>query len=160
SEWSAERRHVVLVHELAHVARLDYLAQVVATIVCALFWFHPFVWLAASRLRLEAEHAADDRVLAGGTPSVSYAAHLLELARVESSLHHTAAVAVGMVKPSRLEGRFRAMLDTSRSRADVSARTRTLATSCALAAMMPFAGLRAVVTTPVVNFVNAKTIAI
>ena len=160
SNWSDERRHVVLVHELAHVARLDYLAQLVATVVCALLWFHPLVWLAASRLRLEAEHSADDRVLAAGTPSVSYAAHLLELARVESSLHHTATVAVGMVKPSRLEGRFRAMLDTSRSRADVSARTRTLATSCALAAMMPFAGLRAVVTTPVTTLVSAKAIAI
>lgn len=144
SEWSAERRDIVITHELAHVARFDFVAQLVASIACAVFWFHPLVWIAAARLRAEAEHAADDRVLAGGTPGVSYATHLLDLARVERSTRLSAAVAVGMVRASRLEGRVRAMLDLDRSRGTVSPRVQAFATSLTLAAMVPIAGLRAI----------------
>lgn len=143
-EWSDERKEIVLTHELAHVARFDFAAQCVASIACALLWFHPLVWIAAARLRAEAEHAADDRVLAGGIAGVTYASHLLDLARVESSTRLSAAVAVGMVRASRLEGRVRAMLDFDRSRAAVSTRAQALATSLTLAAMVPIAGVRAV----------------
>jgi beta-lactamase regulating signal transducer with metallopeptidase domain len=146
SEWSEERRAIVLTHELAHIARSDFIAQLIASIVCAVFWFHPLVWIAAARLRAEAEHAADDRVLAGGTPGVSYATHLLDLARIESSTRLSAAVAVGMVRASRLEGRVRAMLDLGRSRATVSPRVQAFATTLTLAAMVPVAGLRAIST--------------
>jgi beta-lactamase regulating signal transducer with metallopeptidase domain len=144
SAWSNERREIVLTHELAHIARFDFVAQFIASITCAVFWFHPLAWIAAARLRAEAEHAADDRVLAGGTPGVSYATHLLDLARVESSTRLSAAVAVGMVRASRLEGRVRAMLDLDRSRATVSPRVQAFATSLTLAAMVPVAGLRAI----------------
>jgi len=146
--WSEERRRVVLVHEFAHIARFDYVAQLIATLVCALFWFHPLAWFAAARLQSEAEHAADDSVLIAGTSGVSYASHLLDLARVDSSPHLSAAVAVGMVRASRLEGRFRAMLDATRSRSTLSPTIQALATSLTLAAMVPFAGLRAVVDGP------------
>jgi beta-lactamase regulating signal transducer with metallopeptidase domain len=95
STWTAERRRIVLVHELAHIARLDYLAQLVATLACAIFWFHPAVWFAAGQLRAEAEHAADDRVLGAGTLGVTYATHLLELAGDHDSA--LTRVAVGMI---------------------------------------------------------------
>ena len=79
--WTAERRRDVLLHELAHVKRHDFLIQLVARIACAVYWFHPMVWLAATRLREERERACDDHVLrAGATPS-AYASHLLEIAR-------------------------------------------------------------------------------
>jgi beta-lactamase regulating signal transducer with metallopeptidase domain len=80
ADWSVDRQVPVLLHELAHVRRHDCLAHVVAEIACALHWFNPLVWLAARRLRLERELAADDAVLlAGATPS-SYADDLLRIA--------------------------------------------------------------------------------
>jgi beta-lactamase regulating signal transducer with metallopeptidase domain len=79
--WPAERRRLVLLHELAHVARCDSLSRSAASLACALYWFHPGAWLAARRLRLEQEFAADDRVLAAGAGARSYALSLLELAR-------------------------------------------------------------------------------
>jgi beta-lactamase regulating signal transducer with metallopeptidase domain/DUF4097 and DUF4098 domain-containing protein YvlB len=139
--WTAERREVVLLHEMAHVARLDYVAQLVATAACALFWFHPAMWIAASRMRLEAELAADDRVLVAGLPGVRYATHLVDLAR-RASIGEPAAVAVGIAHRTHIERRVRAMLDTSRSRASISARRQGAAAVALLALLVPLAGLR------------------
>lgn len=79
--WSLERRRLVLLHELAHVARRDSLSRSVASLACALYWFHPGIWLAARQMRLEQEHAADDRVLAAGGSAQAYARNLLHLAK-------------------------------------------------------------------------------
>jgi beta-lactamase regulating signal transducer with metallopeptidase domain len=80
-DWPAERRRLVLLHELAHVARCDSFSRSAAALACALYWFHPGAWLAARRLRLEQEYAADDRVLNAGAPARRYALSLIELAR-------------------------------------------------------------------------------
>lgn len=80
-EWPLERQRLVLLHELSHVARRDSLSRSLASLACALYWFHPGAWLAARRMRMEQEHAADDRVLmAGGSPQ-AYALSLLHVAR-------------------------------------------------------------------------------
>src|SRR6185369_5567381 len=78
--WTDERRRIVLLHELAHVARRDSLGRAAATIVCALYWFHPASWYAARRMRLEQEHACDDLVLSLGAKAHAYARDLLEVA--------------------------------------------------------------------------------
>jgi beta-lactamase regulating signal transducer with metallopeptidase domain/DUF4097 and DUF4098 domain-containing protein YvlB len=141
--WDEARLRIVLVHELAHVARLDYVAQLVGTIACAIYWFNPITWLAASRLRAEAEHAADDRVLAAGVDGVTYASHLLELARPDEARLAT-AMAVGMARGNRLERRFTAMLDSTRSRGTVPLRFQAIAGSAALMVAIPLTALRVV----------------
>jgi hypothetical protein len=125
-------------------------AQPVATTACAVYWFNPIAWLAASRLRAEAEHAADDRVLAAGVDGVTYASHLLELARPDGAALST-AMAVGMARgTTRLEKRFTAMLDSTRSRGIVPLRLQAAFGSAALMAAVPFTSVRLVplATTP------------
>ncbi|MGH7561224.1 MAG: M56 family metallopeptidase [Gemmatimonadales bacterium] len=114
--WSAERRRVVLAHELAHIARGEGIANLIGWAACALYWWHPLVWLASRRLRIEAERAADDHVLARGVPAVEYAAHLLDVARGSRAMRLLGASAIGMARPSTLEGRLLAVLDDTRSR--------------------------------------------
>jgi beta-lactamase regulating signal transducer with metallopeptidase domain len=107
--WTPERRRAVFLHELAHIRRHDCLMQVVAQAACALYWFHPLVWMAAAQLRRERERACDDEVLLGGIQGSDYASHLLQIAReLPQGFRPTAALA--MARPTELEGRLLAVL--------------------------------------------------
>ncbi|HQU47421.1 MAG TPA: M56 family metallopeptidase, partial [Pirellulales bacterium] len=57
--WTDAERRVVLSHELAHIARGDYLAWLLAQLAAALHVYHPLVHWLSGRLRLEQELAAD-----------------------------------------------------------------------------------------------------
>lgn len=78
--WTDREARVVLAHELAHVARGDYLSGVIAHASVALHFYHPLAHWFLSRMRLQQELAADDwgARLAGGSPV--YLATLAEMA--------------------------------------------------------------------------------
>ena len=110
TEWEPERQHAVLLHELAHIQRQDWLIQTIAQITCAVYWFNPFVWLAARQLRVEAERACDDHVLNAGYQSTDYAQYLLDIVRNIKGLRSASRATVAMVHPSKIEGRLRTVL--------------------------------------------------
>src|SRR6266487_1977269 len=135
----AEGRRDVLLHELAHVKRHDFLIQLIARIACAVYWFHPLVWLAATRLREERERACDDHVLrAGATPS-AYATHLLDIARGLRAARATSLASVAMARPAQLATRLIDVLDTRRSRDTLSVRSAVPAWIAAIAVVVPLA---------------------
>ena len=80
--WPEEWLRAVLIHELTHVRRMDYLTQLVSRTVCALLWFAPHLWVAHSRLHMEQEKAADAFTVRAGTRPSEYACYLLEFARI------------------------------------------------------------------------------
>ena len=158
--WPLERRRVALLHELAHVARNDYVTQLIASAACALYWFMPPVWLAARRLRVESEHACDDRVLSGGTPAGEYASHLLAVARGARDLRLGGAVAVSMARRSYLEGRLLAVLDETRVRHMLSRGAAAAALAALMLALVPLAGLEpAAATAPTASSTPTATTA-
>jgi beta-lactamase regulating signal transducer with metallopeptidase domain/tetratricopeptide (TPR) repeat protein len=111
--WPEERRRLVLLHELAHVKRFDWLSQLICEAALAMWWFHPLAWIAASRVRHDAELAADDLVLrAGERPSV-YAGHLLDIVRSLRANRDTVG-AMAMARASGFESRLRALLEARR----------------------------------------------
>ena len=134
--WTERQRQDVLLHELAHVARLDCLTQVVAQLACAVYWFNPLVWLAARRLCVEREHACDDRVLAAGTRPSDYASHLLEVARTMRAGAVAPLGAVAMARRAQLSERLIAVLDSRRPRAGVSRRVALPAWGAAAALVL------------------------
>lgn len=109
-QWTEARQRVVLMHELAHIRRNDWLIQIVALIVSALYWFHPGVRYAARRLRAECELACDEYVLGVGLNACDYAEHILDIASAFRSPVGIAIVGVAMATPSQLERRLDAIL--------------------------------------------------
>ena len=113
--WSSELRRDVLLHELAHVRRHDYLNQLVARFACAVHWFNPLVWIAARRLRAEREQACDDHVLGTGASACDYADHLVAVAR-DMLPAARGTLGVTMASRSAFGERVAALLDARRTR--------------------------------------------
>jgi carboxyl-terminal processing protease len=139
--WSAERLRVVLRHELAHIRRLDCLTQVLAHLVCAVYWFNPLAWLAAWRMRVEQERACDDVVLQAGSAPADYAEDLLTIASCAPSRYHVAPVSLTMGRAGRIRRRLESVLDPDRDRRPLTRRLRTLAVAAAVCLVLPLASL-------------------
>ena len=141
-DWDDEQRIAVLTHELAHVKRFDALTQQLAQLALALLWFHPLVWLAVRRMRLEREHACDDFVLVAGARATRYADDLLGLARRIGRPAVPAAAALAMARRSELEGRLLAILDPAAKRSAVRRARVALSTLAMLTLAAPLAAFR------------------
>lgn len=134
--WPEERLRAVLLHELAHVRRQDWLSHRFADLVCALYWFHPFVWLTARRLRAESEIACDDLVLTSGLAAPDYARHLLDVARALRPVSHIPRAAIAMARTTRIEGRLKIILDPVRSRQALTRRVVLFVLTPGLSALL------------------------
>jgi TonB family protein len=139
-EWPAEQRETVVRHERAHIDACDWLCQVFARVVSAVFWFHPLIWLANAQFRVEGERRADDRVLAGGESATRYAAQLLEVAR--HLRRTTPSAAVAMVRKPALEERVREILDPTRQRTPAGRWSRIAVVTTAVAMVLPLAAMQ------------------
>ncbi len=75
----------ILVHELAHVRRFDYLVNVFQCLIETVMFYHPVVWWISRCIREEREHCCDDLVVKVCGNRVAYARALatLEGLRVE-----------------------------------------------------------------------------
>lgn len=115
--WSQERLHVVLAHELMHVHRFDVLWQVIGRFCLIPAWFHPLGWLAYAKLHVECEHACDDAVILNGQAPADYASYLVETAaEIRQHFRRIPPHVVAMAKHNPVESRVRAILDASIAR--------------------------------------------
>jgi TonB family protein len=140
-DWSENRRRVVICHELAHIARADWLLQIGAELACGLYWFHPLAWVAAGHMRQESERACDDFVLNYGIEAPAYANELLDLARTLKNTNSTWSTALALTRPSNLERRLLSMLNPSISHSLLSVRSRLATLFLSLALLIPVAAL-------------------
>lgn len=76
---SAEQLEAILLHELAHIKRNDYILNIFQSIVETALFFNPFVWWISKYIRLEREHCCDDMVLAHTSQPLHYAKALVAL---------------------------------------------------------------------------------
>ena len=137
SSWAPARMRAVLLHEFGHVKRWDWLTQTMAQFACALYWFNPLVWIAASRMRREREHACDDAVLSVGVRGTEYAEHLGIIARSMSHEEGILTASAAMAQPSQLEGRVKAVLNTGVSRTLITRKRALLASFAAAVLLVP-----------------------
>ena len=57
----------VLMHELAHIRRHDFLCNCIQLTIESLMFYHPAVWILSKKLRLQREYACDD-IVKGNVP--------------------------------------------------------------------------------------------
>jgi beta-lactamase regulating signal transducer with metallopeptidase domain/5-hydroxyisourate hydrolase-like protein (transthyretin family) len=139
-QWTPDRIRLVVLHELAHVARLDVVYQTLARIVCAVFWFHPLSWYALKRLRTERELACDDCVVMAGELPSHYARQLVSIAKEYRASVYPPAVA--MAQRTGLENRIRSMLDQARSHSPLTKRVALSMVCVATIAVLTLAPIR------------------
>jgi uncharacterized protein (TIGR03435 family) len=111
--WEPEDLNRAIVHELEHVRRGDSLSRCLARAACAVYWFHPLVWIAWRELVLDAEHSCDDAVLSRSDAS-AYADQLVGLAKRLSAAQRSTLLA--MVNRADLATRVRAVLNSRQPR--------------------------------------------
>jgi bla regulator protein BlaR1 len=115
---SHEEAEAIIVHELAHVANLDWAKLMLSRVVVALFWFNPLVWMLAREAHQLREEAADDAVLGADIEDTDYAKLLVGVAR-----HQCRGLLIGAhgVAPGRdsLSRRIRRVLDSTLARGPI-----------------------------------------
>jgi GWxTD domain-containing protein len=85
----------LLLHELSHVRRADYLINIFQGIAESVMFYNPFVWWVSNLIRIEREHCCDD-VVVQTTGSVHvYAAALIALEENRSRPASFAMAATG-----------------------------------------------------------------
>jgi len=99
---TADELRDILVHELAHVKRRDYLINMLQVVAETLLFFHPAVWWVSRRIRIEREHCCDDVVVSMSDDRLSYAKALLRLEELRTSPPQLAMRADGGSLASRI----------------------------------------------------------
>lgn len=140
--WPAERLRVVLLHELAHLKRLDGISLIVTRTAVSFFWFHPLAWSLERAGRTECERACDDLVLVTGTKPSEYADHLLAIAKNMPTFDPFRSVTLAMSRKSQLEGRLLSILQPHVARRIFTARGVAMACAVALLVIIPVSAMR------------------
>src|SRR5688572_10841026 len=80
---SPQQLEAVLAHELAHIRRHDYVVNVLQMLAETLFFYHPAIWWASRRIRVERELCCDDVAVQACGDVVCYAQALTSVAQLQ-----------------------------------------------------------------------------
>lgn len=95
SNLSTQQVEAILLHELSHIRRYDYLVNFIISIISTFLYFNPFVKQFIRTIEEERENCCDQLVLQFGYEKVSYASALLTLEKISASRHALALGAAG-----------------------------------------------------------------
>jgi len=81
---STQQLESIIIHELVHIRRRDYIVNLLQSLLETIFFFNPFVWIVSNIIRREREHCCDDAVIAihGNPLAYAHALAALEEARL------------------------------------------------------------------------------
>jgi GWxTD domain-containing protein len=82
----AAQIEAILLHELAHIRRHDYLINLLQTVAEGILFYHPAIWWISNVIRAERENCCDDVVVAANGDAHQYAIALTALAESSSDL--------------------------------------------------------------------------
>lgn len=85
----------ILIHELIHIKRHDFLVNLIQSLMEIILFFNPFVWILSSMVRREREFCCDDQVIDAGSRSIDY---VKALASLEEGSFRTPAFVMALGK--------------------------------------------------------------
>ena len=91
----------ILLHELAHIQRCDYLINIFQRAIEALLFYHPAVWWISRVIRTEREHCCDDLAVAALGNRHEYASALAALEQTRAEQEVIAITGGNLVKRIR-----------------------------------------------------------
>ncbi len=109
---STQQFEAILLHELAHVRRNDYLMNLLQSIVDTILFFNPFTWWITKNIREEREKCCDEMVLQLSDP-YHYARALLAL---EEPLRNRPFVMTAVGKRPQLLHRIKNIMEMKNNR--------------------------------------------
>jgi TonB family protein len=86
---TSSQLEMLILHELAHIRRHDYLVNFLQTIIEILFFFHPSVHWVAKNMRNEREYCSDDIAVKHCGDPIAYAHTLTDTASLCINHQHT-----------------------------------------------------------------------
>ena len=92
---SPSQLEAMLVHELVHIRRHDFLVNILQSLIEIVLFYHPAVWWLGRRIRLEREHCCDDEVVTVLKDPAGYAEALMSLELSRQQIPNPALAADG-----------------------------------------------------------------
>ena len=124
----------IVLHELAHIRRNDFLHECLISSIEIVMFYNPFVRLLMNQLREEREKACDDEVIESGIPVYFYANALMVFAKKDYSHQSIPALAFAGNQP-RLLNRIKRLASPEHEKKDIPL------FSCCLCLVVLLAGL-------------------
>ncbi|MBN2350509.1 MAG: pentapeptide repeat-containing protein, partial [Bacteroidales bacterium] len=90
---TTQQMESVLVHELAHIIRRDYLINLIQSLAEILFFYHPAVWWISKTIKEEREHCCDDIALEHTGDSLNF---VKALAGIQEQMLHSEGLAMAL----------------------------------------------------------------
>jgi beta-lactamase regulating signal transducer with metallopeptidase domain len=89
---------VILMHELAHIMRKDYLLNIIQSVIELLFFYHPVTWWLSGMIRRERENICDDLVISIDNDHLNYIKALTTMEELNSKTPQLATAMTGSRK--------------------------------------------------------------
>ena len=109
-----QQLEAILLHELAHIRRKDYLINVLQSVVEMFFFYHPAAWWLSRLIREEREHICDDMVVRINEDHINYIKALTTMEELNSKSPMLAHAVTGSRK--RLLSRVKRLVNPGKFR--------------------------------------------
>ncbi len=96
NQLSTKEVEAILLHELAHIMRYDFIINLCCSLAEVIFFYHPGVWWISHQIKLERENCCDDVAIQHLGNSLAYAKVLVKLESLKQL--GTPSVALGISK--------------------------------------------------------------
>ncbi len=111
TELSSTQLEAIILHELVHIKRRDYLLNLIQSVIEVFLFFHPTYWFLANVIEREREQACDQTTLRHVEEPMTYARALIRLAEINQG--KSADIAIAALGKNFLQHRIHKIMQRS-----------------------------------------------